>query len=49
MFLEILPEIVAISFANIDELYSRWATFLGHVDAAVSLVNEDRKKADARK
>ena len=35
--------------ANVDELYSRWATFLGHVDAAVSNVNEDRKKAARRK
>lgn len=35
--------------ANVDECYSRWATFLGQVDSAVSNLNEDRaKKAAAR-
>ena len=35
--------------ASIDELYSRWATFLGHVDVAVTNSNEDRKRAQSRK
>ena len=30
--------------ANVDELYSRWATFLGQVETAVAHINDDRKK-----
>ena len=31
--------------ANVDELYSRWASFLGQVETAVANINDDRKKA----
>ena len=34
--------------ASIDEVYSRWATFLGQVDVAVTHHNEDRKRAEAK-
>jgi hypothetical protein len=30
--------------ASIDELYSRWATFLSQIDMAVNNANEDRRK-----
>jgi hypothetical protein len=35
--------------ASIEEVYSRWATFLSQADAAIANINEDRRKAKARK
>ena len=34
--------------ASVDEVYSRWASFLGQVDMATGHINEDRKRAEAR-
>ena len=30
--------------ASLDEIHSRWATFLGHVDAAAANISDDRKR-----
>ena len=37
------------SKTSIEEIFSRWATFLGQVDAAVAHHNEDRAKAAKKK
>ena len=34
---------------GIDEILSRWATFLTQADTAISHHNEDRKRAQAKK
>ena len=36
------------SKASIDEVYSRWASFLGQVETAVAHINDDRKRAEAK-
>ena len=37
------------SKASVDEAYSRWASFLNQLDQAAANINDDRRKAEARK
>ena len=37
------------SKASVDEAYSRWASFLNQLDTAAANINDDRRKAEARK